>query len=216
MRAGVRAVRGAAGARRGPAPAAIQATAAAAGAAGRAGGAGRAGRGATATCRPARRPSAAHRDRRRPPSGARGADRQRAFVPNDMRWTADAAADHAHHRPQHGRQEHLHPPGGADRRFWPRSAASSRPRRRASGVADRIFTRVGAATSWPRPEHVHGRDDRDGQHPQQRDASAAWSSSTRSAGAPAPTTASRWPGPSPSTCTTRSAAGRCSPPTTTS
>ena len=45
---------------------------------------------------------------------------------------------------------------------------------------------------------------------------ARWSSWTRSAAAPAPTTGSRSPGRSPSTCTTRSAAARCSPRTTTS
>ena len=45
----------------------------------------------------------------------------------------------------------------------------ARPPRRAIGLVDRIFTRVGAQRRpQPRPEHVHGRDDRDGQHPQQR------------------------------------------------
>ena len=53
-----------------------------------------------------------------------------------------------------------------------------------------------------RPEHVHGRDDRDGPHPQHRHAAEPGRSSTRSAAAPAPTTASRWPGRSSSTCTT--------------
>ncbi len=68
----------------------------------------------------------------------------------------------------------------------------------------------------PGPEHVHGGDDRSGQHPEQRHACAAWSSSTRSAAAPAPTTASRWPGASPNSSTTASVAAPSLPPTTTS
>ena len=56
-------------------------------------------------------------------------------------------------------------------RCWRRSAASCRRKRRSVGVADRIFTRVGASDELSRgPEHVHGRDDRDGEHPQQRHA----------------------------------------------
>ena len=55
-----------------------------------------------------------------------------------------------HHRPQHGRQEHLHSPGGAARRSWPRSAASCRRRAATIGVADRIFARVGASDDLAR------------------------------------------------------------------
>ena len=43
------------------------------------------------------------------------------------------------------------------------------------GIADRIFTRVGASDELSRgAEHVHGGDDRGGQHPQQRHGRAAW------------------------------------------
>ena len=81
--------------------------------------------------------------------------------------------------------------------FVPGQAAPDRRRR------PHLRPRRRQRRAAPRAEHVHGRDDRDGQHPQQRHADAAWSSSTRSAAAPAPTTASRSPGRSPSTCTTR-------------
>ena len=43
------------------------------------------------------------------------------------------------------------------------------------GMADRIFARVGRQRrTVPRPEHVHGRDDRDGAHPQHGHAHGAW------------------------------------------
>ena len=43
------------------------------------------------------------------------------------------------------------------------------------GVADRIFARVGASDELsPRAEHVHGRDDRDGPHPQHAPRRGAW------------------------------------------
>ena len=64
------------------------------------------------------------------------------FVPNDLR--ARRLAAHAHrHRPQHGRQEHVHAPGRVDR------AARARGQLRAGGARvlgplDRIFTRIGA------------------------------------------------------------------------
>ena len=49
---------------------------------------------------------------------------------------------------------------GADR------AASCPRQRRAIGLVDRIFTRVGASRQpRARPDHVHGGDDRDGEHP---------------------------------------------------
>ena len=46
-----------------------------------------------------------------------------------------------------------------------------------------------------RPLHLHGGDDRNRQHPAQRHRRAAWCCWTRSAAAPAPSTAWRWPGP---------------------
>ena len=58
--------------------------------------------------------------------------------------------DPADHRPEHGRQEHVHPPGGAARRSWRRSAASCRPAQATIGVADRIFARVGASDELTR------------------------------------------------------------------
>ena len=43
------------------------------------------------------------------------------------------------------------------------------------GMADRIFTRVGASDELAaRSEHVHGRDDRNGPHSEQRPRRAAW------------------------------------------
>ncbi len=53
-------------------------------------------------------------------------------------------ADADHHRPEHGRQIHLHAPGGADRGHGP--AGSLVPARTARlGPVDRIFSRIGAA-----------------------------------------------------------------------
>ena len=72
---------------------------------------------------------------------------------------ATTGIDPAHHRPEHGGQEHLHPPGRAADAAWPRSAASCRPREATIGIADRIFARVGRqrrtvaagrARSWSR------------------------------------------------------------------
>src|SRR5205085_3194845 len=98
----------------------------------------------------------------------------------------------------------------------PSRAASSRPRGCASGSsigsspasAPRTISRAGRALSWWRWRNARGSSTR-----RRR---ARCSSSTRSGAAPAPSTVSRWPGRSPSTCTTRSAHGRCSPRTTTS
>ena len=51
---------------------------------------------------------------------------------------------------QHGRQEHVHPPGRRCSRSWRRWAASCRRRRATIGVADRIFARVGASDELSR------------------------------------------------------------------
>ena len=49
------------------------------------------------------------------------------------------------HRPEHGRQVHLHAPGGADRAARALPAASCRRRRARIGPIDQIFTRIGAS-----------------------------------------------------------------------
>ena len=119
--------------------------------------------------------------------------------------------------PEHGRQEHLPAPGGADRAAWRRSAASCRPTRRDRAGGPHLHARGRAGRPRGGPEHLHGGDDGDGQHPAPRHRAAAWSSWTRSGAAPAPTTAWRSPGRWSSTCTTRARRARpCSPPTTTS
>ena len=73
-----------------------------------------------------------------------------SFVPNDAAAAPDDGPDPADHRPEHGRQEHLHPPGGAARRSWRKSAASCRPAKPRSALADRIFARVGASDELSR------------------------------------------------------------------
>ena len=108
-------------------------------------------------------------------------------------------------------KSHLHPPGradhaaGADRRATcprkPRRSAWSTASSPASARSDDLVAR---------PIDLHGRDERDREHPQQRH--------RRSPGHPrrdrprhrAPSTACASPGRSPSTCTTMSAAARSS------
>ena len=78
------------------------------------------------------------------------------------------------HRAEHGGKEHLHPPGGpdhahgSDRQLRPRAGSDDRrgrphfrPRRR-------------QRRAFPRPEHVHGRDDRDGAGFSTRPRRGAW------------------------------------------
>ena len=84
------------------------------------------------------------------------------FVPNDPLAAREAGLDSADHRPEHGGQEHLHPPGGvadgdgADRELRAGPAGNDR-RGRPHFCPHRRQRRTD-----PRPEHVHGRDDRDG------------------------------------------------------
>ena len=74
------------------------------------------------------------------------------------------------------------------------------------GVVDRIFTRVGASDNLAGGESTFMVEMKEtAQHPRPAHRRAAWWCSTRSAAAPAPSTASRSPGRSPSTCTTRAA-----------
>ncbi len=132
-------------------------------------------------------------DGRHPVVEALAARRPAAFVPNDVRSPRagdEAAAAARHHRPQHGRQEHGHAPGGAHHAAWRRWAASCRPGARGSGWCDRIFTRVGASDDLARGQlHLHGGDDRDRRHPPQRHPRSRWWCSTRLAAAPPPSTA---------------------------
>ena len=97
------------------------------------------------------------------------------FVPNDVRTGRRAAASIAdHHRPEHGGQEHLHPPDrpagadGPDGLLHPGQGGRDRP------GGPHLHPRRGLRRADPRPVHLHGRDDRDGQHPQQRHAPSRW------------------------------------------
>ena len=171
-----------------------------------------------ATSRPRSTTATAARDRGRPPPGGRAAGGGgRSFVPNDV----DARSATARSS------------WSSPARTWPARSTVMRqvalivlmaqmgsfvPARRA-----RIGVSTGSSPAWaPRDNlgarrvHLHGGDARDRRHPAPRHRAARWWCSTRSAAAPPPSTACRSPGRWPSTCTTRSAPGRCSPPTTTS
>ena len=130
------------------------------------------------------------------------------FVPNDVELGARRAGRSLLITgPNMAGKSHLHPPGRADHAAGADRQLRARRERARIGVVDRIFTRVGASDELARGRiDVHGRDDRDRQHPATTPRRAAWSSSTRSAAARAPSTACRSPGRSPSTCTTQSAA----------
>ena len=154
--------------------------------------------------------------RRGPPPG-HGARPRRALRRQRPRHGRRRAAPVRPHRPEHGRQVDLPPPDGARRASWPRWAASSRRARprsaswTASSPGSGRATRscAGSPPSWSRcrrPPTSCATPPR-----------AAWSSSTRSAGAPPPSTACRSPGrwPSTSRAPTRGRR-RSSPPTTTS
>ena len=112
------------------------------------------------------------RNPRRAPPGP-GADARRAVRAERHRARRREHPDHDHHRPEHGGQIHLHPPGGADRADGARRLV--RPGRLGADRADgpHLHARRRGGRDQPRPEHLHGRDDRDGEHPPQRDAAAA-------------------------------------------
>ena len=188
-------------------------------------------RGARATCGPRSTTSPGVRDPRRPPSrrraGAEGsqgrrlhrerlrARRRRPDTPPGFDED-DGRAHLAGHRTQHGRQvdvpapERAHHRAGADGLV--RAGALGAHRHRRPPVQPRRRRRRSGA----RALDLHGRDGGDGRHPQPGDATARSSSSTRSAAARRPSTASRSPGRRWSTCTTSTAAARCSPRTITS
>ena len=87
------------------------------------------------------------------------------------------------------------------------------------GIVDRIFCRVGASDNLGGgPEHVHGGDGRNGEHPPSRDAGGASFSSTRSGAERRRSTVWRSRGPWSSTSSSLAGARRapCSPRTTTS
>ena len=112
------------------------------------------------------------RDPRRAPPGPR-ADALRAVRAERHRARRGEHPDHDHHRPEHGGQVHLHPPGGADRADGARRLV--RPGRLGADRADgpHFHPRRRGGRDQPRPEHLHGRDDRDREHPPQRDRAAA-------------------------------------------
>ena len=122
-----------------------------AGGARRARGAGRAGRGAQLRAGPmlVDEPVLDIRDGRHPvldqtlPPGT--------FVPNDATLGPDDGHVLAHHRAEHGGQEHVHPPGRRSSRCW-RTIGQLRPGAGGDGSAstDRIFTRVGASDELSR------------------------------------------------------------------
>ena len=99
-------------------------------------------------------------------------------------------------------QEHLPAPGGADRP----DGADGQLRPGGSGAhragGPHLHPHRRAGRDPRRAVHLHGRDDRDGQHPATTPPGAACSSWTRSGAAPAPTTASPSPGRWSSTSTT--------------
>ena len=155
-------------------------------------------------CRPDRRRRRRHRDRRRPPPGGRAAGAPPArFVPNDV--------------PPRSRRRAA--PASSPAPTWPASRPCMRQvalivllaqigvvragaARARSASCDRVFTRVGAADNLARGESTFMVEMRETAHdPRATRPGARWSSSTRSAAAPRPTTASRSPGRSPSTCT---------------
>ena len=108
------------------------------------------------------------------------------FVPNGVQraaWSETGAAtklasssplDPPHHRPQHGRQEHVHPADGAADADGPdgqlRAGEARDDRRRRSDLRPRRGERRALA----RAKHVHGRDDRDGADSQHGHRDGAW------------------------------------------
>ena len=104
----------------------------------------------------------------RPPSGGRGGPRRTLRA---QRPRARRRAPHAgHHRAQHGRQDHLHAPDRADRAAGP--YRQLRARRRAVDRPDRphLHPHRRRRRSRRRAVDLHGRDERDRQHPAQRHA----------------------------------------------
>ena len=136
-------------------------------------------------------------------------------TPNDV--ALDGRRAHRDpHGAEHGRQVRLPPPDRPHRHH----GADGRVRSRARGADRRgrppVHARRRPGQPEPRPVDVPRGDGGDGDHPQQRHRRAAWCCSTRSAGAPRRSTASRSPGRWWSACMTRPAPRSFSPPTSTS
>ncbi len=90
------------------------------------------------------------------------------FVPNDLALHehAPAARDH---RSEHGGQVDLHAPGRADRRAGPHRQLRARHRGADRAGRPDLHAHRRRRRSRRRALDVHGRDDRDRQHPAQRD-----------------------------------------------
>ena len=111
------------------------------------------------------------RDGRHPVAGAepeRGAVRAQRHPAR--RQASQIALDH---RPEHGRQEHLHPPGGPAGAAGPHRLVHSRRRGPHRLGRPHLHPHRRQRRPRARPIHLHGRDERDGQHPEQRHAAAA-------------------------------------------
>ena len=67
-----------------------------------------------------------------------------SFVANDTSFDADDSLQ-LDHRPQHGRQKHLHPPGRADHVARADRQLRARQRVATLGLVDRLFARIGAS-----------------------------------------------------------------------
>ena len=76
--------------------------------------------------------------------------RRATFVPNDTAARPRRRHGPAHHRPEHGGQEHVHPPGRPDRAPGPDGQLRPGPKRPRIGIVDRIFARVGASDELSR------------------------------------------------------------------
>ena len=74
----------------------------------------------------------------------------------------------ADHRPEHGRQEHLYPPGGVDRLAGPDRQLRARPRGDAGRRRPHLRSCRGQRRTGARAEHFHGGNDRDGADLEQR------------------------------------------------
>ena len=96
-----------------------------------------------------------------------------AFIPNHCRL--DAKTKHArHHRPQHGRQEHLHAPGGADRAAGGDGFLRAGQRLPAGPDGRHPHPHRRRRRPGQCAEHLHGRDDRGRGHRARRHRARAW------------------------------------------